>query len=174
MFMQNLTKRHKLPKNVFNRYRTERTFASTHILALKKSRSKAGQSSAYLRFSLALNRHRRGLETCPQANLAKSGHAFFRWSERRVWLSVDSKILASTFGRFRLYRLKMKAICMSKMQKNNRISEYREWKLNDLLIYIFFIFLRKRLNSLAQGTIWVLRVQNAVFVEQIENIILEW
>ena len=147
MFMQNLTKRHKLPKNVFNRYRTERTFASTHILALKKSRSKAGQSSAYLRFSLALNRHRRGLETCPQANLAKSGHAifysFFDASERRVWLSVDSKILASTFGRFRLYRLKMKAICMSKMQKNNRISEYREWKLNDLLIYIFLFFLEK-------------------------------
>ena len=84
MFMQNLTKPHKLPKNVFNRYRTERTFASTHILALKKSRSKAGQSSAYLRFSLALNRHRRGLETCPQANLAKSGHAIFYSFFRRV------------------------------------------------------------------------------------------
>ena len=27
-------------------------------------------------------------------------------SERRVWLSAESKILASTFGRFRLYRLK--------------------------------------------------------------------
>ena len=26
-------------------------------------------------------------------------------SERRVWLSAESKILASTFGRFRLYRL---------------------------------------------------------------------
>ena len=26
-------------------------------------------------------------------------------SERRVWLSIESKILASTFGRFRLYRL---------------------------------------------------------------------
>ena len=27
-------------------------------------------------------------------------------SERRVWLSAESKILAFTFGRFRLYRLK--------------------------------------------------------------------
>ena len=29
-------------------------------------------------------------------------------SERRVWLSAESKILASTFGRFRLYRLKFR------------------------------------------------------------------
>ena len=29
---------------------------------------------------------------------------FFDVSERRVWLSAESKILASTFGRFRLYR----------------------------------------------------------------------
>ena len=28
-------------------------------------------------------------------------------SERRVWLSAESKVLASTFGRFRLYRLKV-------------------------------------------------------------------
>ena len=27
-------------------------------------------------------------------------------SERRVWLSAESKMLASTFGLFRLYRLK--------------------------------------------------------------------
>ena len=30
---------------------------------------------------------------------------FSETSERRVWLSAESKILASTFGRFRLYRL---------------------------------------------------------------------
>ena len=30
---------------------------------------------------------------------------FAEASERRVWLSAESKILASTFGRFRLYRL---------------------------------------------------------------------
>ena len=29
-------------------------------------------------------------------------------SERRVWLSTESKILASTFGRFRLYRLNLR------------------------------------------------------------------
>ena len=28
-------------------------------------------------------------------------------SERQVWLNAESKILASTFGRFRLYRLKL-------------------------------------------------------------------
>ena len=33
----------------FNRYRTEKTFASTRILVLKKSRSKARQSSDYFR-----------------------------------------------------------------------------------------------------------------------------
>ena len=37
-----------------NRYTTERTFANL-ILALEKSRSKAGQSPAYFKFSLALN-----------------------------------------------------------------------------------------------------------------------
>ena len=31
---------------------------------------------------------------------------FFDASERRVWLSAESKILASTFGRFRLYKLR--------------------------------------------------------------------
>ena len=56
-----------------------------------------------------LNRYRRGLETCPHAKTSKSGHAiFFSFSdasERRLSLSTESKILASTFGRFRLYRL---------------------------------------------------------------------
>ena len=54
-------------------------------------------------------RNRRGLETCPQAKMSKSGHAIFfsflRRSERRVSLSAESKILASTFGHFHLYRL---------------------------------------------------------------------
>ena len=36
-------------------------------------------------FSSTLNRYRRGLETCPQANLAKVGHAiFFSFFFRRV------------------------------------------------------------------------------------------
>ena len=35
---------------------------------------------------------------------------FLDASERRVWLSTESKILASTFGRFCLYRLKHSAI----------------------------------------------------------------
>ena len=39
---------------------------------------------------------------------------FFDASERRVWLSAKSKILASTFGRFRLYRL-MKSWIWHKM-----------------------------------------------------------
>ena len=57
-----------------------------------------------------LNRYRRGHENCPQANLAKSGREYFplffsNASERRVWLSAESKILESNFGRFRLYRL---------------------------------------------------------------------
>ena len=62
--------------------------------------------------SKIINRYRRGLETCPQANLAKSGRKYFllffsEASERRVWLSAKSKILASTFWRFRLYRFKL-------------------------------------------------------------------
>ena len=58
---------------------------------------------------LNLNPYRRRLETCPQPKTSKSGHAiilsFFDASERRVRLSAESKILASTFERFRLYRL---------------------------------------------------------------------
>ena len=58
-----------------------------------------------------INRYRRGLETCPQVKTSKSGHAIFFFffpdaSERRVWLSAESKILAFTFERFCLYRLK--------------------------------------------------------------------
>ena len=61
--------------------------------------------------NLLVNRYRRGLQTYPKAKTSKSGHAiFFSFfsdaSERRVWLSAESKILASTFGRLRLYRLK--------------------------------------------------------------------
>ena len=57
-----------------------------------------------------INRYRRGIETCPQAKTSKSGReyvsSFFSDAfERRVWLSAESKILASTFGRFRLYGL---------------------------------------------------------------------
>ena len=59
--------------------------------------------------------YRRRLETCPQAKTFKSERSattvfssFFSDSfERRVWLSAESKILAFTFERFRLYRLKI-------------------------------------------------------------------
>ena len=44
-----------------------------------------------------VNRYRRGLDIF---------FSFFDAPERRVWLSAESKILASTFGRFRLYRLR--------------------------------------------------------------------
>ena len=61
-----------------------------------------------------LNRYRRGLETCPQAktfNSDRSATTLFSFlfsdaSERRVWLSAESKIFAFTFERFCLYRLK--------------------------------------------------------------------
>ena len=60
-------------------------------------------------FKYGLNRYRRGLETCPQAKTSKVlllSSLFSNASKRRVRLSAESKILASTFGRFRLYRLK--------------------------------------------------------------------
>ena len=58
-----------------------------------------------------LNWYRRGLEN-PQATTFKSGRSattlfsslFSDASERRVWLSAESKILACTFEHFRLYR----------------------------------------------------------------------
>ena len=59
--------------------------------------------------TLRLNRYRRGLETCPQAKSpnvdALFSSLFSDASEQRVWLSAKSKILASTFGSFRLYWL---------------------------------------------------------------------
>ena len=64
---------------------------------------------------LLFNRYSRGLETCSQAKASKSGHAiFFSFFsdafEQRVWFSAESKILASTFGRFCLYRFKFSAM----------------------------------------------------------------
>ena len=38
-------------------------------------------------------------------------------SQRRVWLSAESKILASTFGRFRMYRLKLSDDCSISLDK---------------------------------------------------------
>ena len=59
-----------------------------------------------------LNRYRRGLETCPQAKTFKSERSattlfssFFSTRPSDVYNSAPSRILASTFGRFRLYRL---------------------------------------------------------------------
>ena len=74
-----------------------------------------------------LDRYRRGLKTCPQAKTSKSEHAIFFFfsdtSERRVWLSAESKILASTFGRFRLYRL-IKVILGQNFRKKIKKTEY--------------------------------------------------
>ena len=56
-----------------------------------------------------LNRYRRGFETCPQAILAKSGHKNFLLFFQRVRATSMTQRrvekFASTFGRFRLYRL---------------------------------------------------------------------
>ena len=76
-----------------------------------------------MKVSLAcLNRYRRGIETCQQANFAKSGRGIFLFfsdaSKRRVWLKAESKILASTFGRFRLYRLIKKMIFKFRIYEN--------------------------------------------------------
>ena len=61
-----------------------------------------------------INRYRRELETCSQAKTLKSERTtttlfsslFSDESERRVWLSAKSKILAFTFESFGLCRLK--------------------------------------------------------------------
>ena len=77
-----------------------------------------------------INRYSRGLETCPQAKTSESGHGIFFFfsdaSERRVWLSADAKILASTLVLIRLYRLKqMNIIRFNRPSwKNNHF-----WKL---------------------------------------------
>ena len=69
------------------------------------------------RVNFDFNRYRRGVETFPQAKTSKSGHAIFSLfsdaSERRVWLSAESKILAFTFERFRLYRLRVSLISLN-------------------------------------------------------------
>ena len=78
-----------------------------------------GNSNRMIKWKVTVNRYRRGLETCPQARTSKRRHAiFFSFfsdaPERRVWLSAESKILASTFGRSRLDRLRsifLKIIC---------------------------------------------------------------
>ena len=44
-----------MPTSALNRYITERPYLSTQIFSLKISRAKAELSSAYLKFSLALN-----------------------------------------------------------------------------------------------------------------------
>ena len=61
----------------------------------------------------SLNLYRRGLETCSQVKMFKSERSatifsslFSDASERRVWLSAESKILAFTFEPFRLNRLR--------------------------------------------------------------------
>ena len=64
-----------------------------------------------------INRYKRGLETCPQANLYQSGREYFLLfsdaSKRRVWLSAESKILASTLVQIRLYRLNLNKIILN-------------------------------------------------------------
>ena len=55
-------------------------------------------------FPIIINRYRRWLETCPQVKTSKSGHAIFLFFPTRPSDEYDS---ATTFGRFRLYRLKL-------------------------------------------------------------------
>ena len=82
---------------------------------------------------------------------SKTGHAIFisffsDASERRVWLSAESKIHASTFGRFRMYRLSIKIIikwpkqamrtqnsntdsCLAFFQENSKFTKNEENEL---------------------------------------------
>ena len=87
---------------------------------------------------MKFNRYRRGLETCPQAETSKSGHAiffsFFDASERRVWLSAESKILTSTFGRFRLYRLKLYQSLFHDFESNLKIMKLF-WSLHKVPVW---------------------------------------
>ena len=67
--------------------------------------------NGYLKIELILTNTGEDSKLVSQAKTFKSGHAiffsFFDASERRVWLSAESKTLASTLGRFRLCRLKV-------------------------------------------------------------------
>ena len=69
---------------------------------------------------IIVNRYKRGLETCRQANLCKSVHSNFNrvratsMTQRRVENSLD------TFAHFRLYRLNRNVFCF----KYNFSSEF--------------------------------------------------
>ena len=67
---------------------------------------------------------------------------FYDASERRVWLSAESKILASTFGRFRLYRLKW--AIMRKLERSN----------HKLWLCIFTIFESVMFNNFVINPCW--------------------
>ena len=95
----------------------------------------------------------RWLGTCPQAKMSKSGHAiffsFFDASERRVWLSPESKILASTFGRFRLYRLKKVSLKIFMIilgvqsSKNTHLDYKHPWERSEHMFYAQKITIEK-------------------------------
>ena len=100
-----------------------------------------------------IKRYRRGLKTCSQAKTSKSGREYFSSffsdaSERRVWLSAESKRVASTFGPFRLYRFKFK------------ISRwFRIFRTFDNLIMLF----ASRFNSYAIGVRYYLHYKMESF-----------
>ena len=52
-------------------------------------------------------------------------------SERWVWLSAESKILASTFGRFRLYRLTYKILWKKNLIRHQNNSRYFSVKISN-------------------------------------------
>ena len=83
-------------------------FSLVYILFIFKTREKFGKFMS----SILLNCEHTLTDTGEDSKTSKSGREYFLLffsdaSERRVWLSAESKILASTFERFRLYRLKM-------------------------------------------------------------------
>ena len=101
-------------------------------------------------FKNDFNRYRRGLDTCAQAKTSKSGHAFFFSFFRRVratsMTQPESKILASTFGRFCLYRLRNELKLNKrphrvgrKTQDQKKISNVQ--KMDDFLDHIFVTIL---------------------------------
>ena len=75
---------------------------------IEKSRLKSATSSPAAKIG-KVNRYKRGLETCPQANLHQSGRDYFRLgAESYSWLERHEEKLASTLVQIRLYQLKWK------------------------------------------------------------------
>ena len=92
---------------------TDKTsFCSSEILGFLDPTGKiyASKTGEKLKIKVRLNRYRENSKLVPTRKRPKVDASifllFFDASERREWISAESKILASTFGRCRLYRLK--------------------------------------------------------------------